>query len=77
MSEEFEDLICIGCAMLASNGEDIGDGGDGVEPLANSDGYHVIVGDAWGFGKSSCTGCGSRLAGDRFAATFVPIGGAS
>ena len=77
MSEEFEGLICIGCAMMAASGEYIGDGGDGIDPLAACDGYHVIVGDEWGFAMSSCDGCGSRLGGDRFEATFVPIGGVS
>jgi hypothetical protein len=60
--------------MLAVNGDDMGDGGDGVAPLSASDGFHVIVGDEWGFATSRCDGCHSRLGGDRFVGSFLPVG---
>ena len=75
MDEAIEILVCVGCAMLAANGEDIGDGGDGVPPLDGWDnGWLLVVGEPWGFATSPCDGCGSRLGGDRFIADTFPKG---
>lgn len=47
--------VCVGCLILEANGENIGDGGDGIEPLAKvSPPYRLTPGVGWEDHESDC-----------------------
>jgi len=47
--------VCVGCLMMEANGENIGDGGDGIQPLAIIEPpYFLTLGMGWEDHATDC-----------------------